>query len=277
MPTPKHAPRRQPYHGTQAVSRAVSVLKVFESANSGLTAAQIAGKLNLNRSTVHRLLSVLETEGLVARDTTFYGEPRNSAYRLGPTLVSLGGLALRQINLRAIALPQLRALAQKSGETVDLELLVGPEVMIIEEVQGEHMLRVGVGDNIGSRYPAYATSTGKLLLAGLSEAELKATLPNKLAALTPFTVTDKQILRGQIAEARRLGWASSWEELEAGLVAIGAPITGRDGEPIAAVSISGPTARIDRSQIKHLALIVMDTTKRITRDLGFGRSERRSD
>ena len=75
--------------------------------------------------------------------------------------------------------------------------------MIIEEVQGEHMLRVGVGDNIGSRYPAHATSTGKLLLAGLSEAELKATLPNKLAALTPFTVTDKQILRDQIAEARR--------------------------------------------------------------------------
>jgi len=277
MPTPKHAPRRQPYHGTQAVSRAVSILKVFESANSGLTAVQIANQLNLNRSTVHRLLSVLEAEGLVARDTTFNGEARNSAYRLGPTLVSLGGLALRQINLRAIALPQLRALAHKSGETVDLELLVGSDVMIIEEVQGEHMLRVGVGDNVGSRYPAHATSTGKLLLAGLSEAELKATLPNKLAALTPFTVTDKQILRDQIAEARRLGWASSWEELEIGLVAIGAPITGRDGEPIAAVSVSGPTARLDRSQIKNLALIVMDTTRRITRELGFGRTEHRND
>jgi DNA-binding IclR family transcriptional regulator len=263
--------RRQPYHGTQAVSRAVSVLKVFESANGGLTAAQIAARLDLNRSTVHRLLSVLEAEGLVARDYPYQGEPRNSAYRLGPTLVSLGGLALRQINLRTIALPHLRALAQKSGETVDLELLVGSDVMIIEEVHAEHMLRVGVGDNIGSRYPAHATSTGKLLLAGLSEAELKATLPNKLAALTPFTVTDKQILRDQLDEARRLGWALSWEELEIGLVAIGAPITGRDGETIAAVSISGPTARIDRSQIKNLAIMVMDATKRITRDLGFSR------
>src|SRR5512143_783371 len=165
------AKRRQPYHGTQAVSRAVSVLKVFESTTVGLTAAQIAAKLDLNRSTVHRLLSVLEAEGLVARDITYQGEPRNSAYRLGPTLVTLGGLALRQINLRSIALPHLRALAQKSGETVDLELLVGSEVMIIEEVQGEHMLRVGVGDNVGSRYPAHATSTGKLLLAGLNEAE----------------------------------------------------------------------------------------------------------
>ena len=263
--------RRQPYHGTQAVSRAVSVLKVFESASGGLTAAQIAARLNLNRSTVHRLLSVLEAEGLVARDITYQGEPRNSAYRLGPTLVSLGGLALRQINLRAIALPHLRALAQKSNETVDLEILVGHDVMIIEEVPAEHMLRVGVGDNIGWRYPAHATSTGKLLLAGLSESELKATLPNKLAALTPFTVTDKQVLHEQLDEARRLGWASSWEELEIGLVAIGAAITGRDGETIAAVSISGPTARIDRSQIKNLAIMVMDTTRRITRDLGFGR------
>src|SRR5512135_3135030 len=271
MPIPKRPSRRQPYHGTQAVSRAVSVLRVFESTNSGLTAAQIAAKLDLNRSTVHRLLSVLEAEGLVARDTTFSGESRNSAYRLGPTLVSLGGLALRQINLRTIALPHLRTLAQKSGEPVDLELLVGADVMIIEEVQGEHMLRVGVGDNVGSRYPAHATSTGKLLLAGLSEAELKATLPTKLAVLTPFTVTDKQILRDQLDEARRLGWASSWEELEIGLAAIGAPIIGREGKTIAAVSISGPTARIDRSQIKNLAVMVMDTTRRITRELGFAR------
>jgi DNA-binding IclR family transcriptional regulator len=263
--------RRQPYHGTQAVSRAVSILRVFESTNGALTAAQIAAKLDLNRSTVHRLISVLEAEGLITRDHTFHSEPRNSAYRLGPTLVSLGGLALRQINLRASALPHLRALAQKSGETVDLELLVGSEVMIIEEVQGEHMLRVGVGDNIGSRYPAHATSTGKLLLAGLSEAELKTALPHKLAALTPFTVTDKQILRDQLDEARRLGWASSWEELEVGLAAIGAPITGRDGETIAAVSVSGPTARIDRTQIKNLAVMAMDTTRRITRELGFGR------
>ena len=271
MTSRQHLKQRQPYHGTQAVSRAVSVLKIFESANGGLTAAQIAAQLDLNRSTVHRLLSVLEAEGLVARDYTYQGEPRNSAYRLGPTLVSLGGLALRQINLRAVALPHLRSLAQKSGETVDLELLVGSDVMIIEEVHAEHMLRVGVGDTIGSRYPAHTTSTGKLLLAGLNEAELKATLPAKLAALTPFTVTDKQILRDQLEEARHLGWASSWEELEIGLAAIGAPIIGRDGEPIAAVSISGPTARIDRSQVKNLAILVMDTTRRITRDLGFGR------
>ncbi len=270
MPLSKRTLRREPYHGTQAVARAVSILRIFESTSSGLTAVQIAARLNLNRSTVHRLLSVLEAEGLVARDTALSGD-RHSAYRLGPTLVSLGGLALRQINLRTIALPHLRVLAQKSGETVDLEILVGSDVMIIEEVHAEHMLRVGVGDNIGARYPAHTTSTGKLLLAGLSESELKATLPSKLAALTPYTVVDKQALREQLEEARQQGWAVSWEELEVGLMAVGAPIYGRDGEAIAAVSISGPTARIDRTQIKNLAAAVMDTTRRITRELGFAR------
>jgi DNA-binding IclR family transcriptional regulator len=262
--------RRQPYHGTQAVSRAVSILKAFESASSGLTAVQLAARLDLNRSTVHRLLSVLEAEGLIARENAI-GEARNSAYRLGPTLVALGGLALRQINIRAIALPHLRALAQKSGETVDLEILTGHEVMIVEEAQGEHMLRVGVGDNVGSRYPAHTTSTGKLLLAALTDEELKDALPNKLAAVTPHTITDKQRLREELGQVRQQGWALSWEELELGLAAVGAPVHDRDGNVIAAVSISGPTVRLDRSHVKNLAQLVMDTTRRISRDLGFTR------
>ncbi len=272
MTSRKPSSRRQPYHGTQAVSRAVSILKAFENSPSGLTALQLASKLNLNRSTVHRLLSILEAEGLVARENTIGGnEARNSAYRLGPTLVTLGGHALRQINLRSIALPHLRSLAQKSGETVDLEILVGPDVMIIEEVPGEHMLRVGVGDNIGARYPAHTTSTGKLLLAALSDDELKEVLPNKLIAPTPFSVVDKQALREQLAQARQQGWAYSWEELEIGLVAVGAPIHDREGEVIAAVSLSGPTVRIDRANLKNLAVTVMDATRRISRDLGFAR------
>ena len=263
--------RRQPYHGTQAVGRAVSILKEFESSPSGLTAAQLATRLDLNRSTVHRLLSVLEAEGLVARDASLLGEGRNSAYRLGPTLVSLGGLALRQINIRTLALPHLRALAQKSGETVDLEILVGREVMIVEEVRGEHMLRVGVGDNVGARYPAHCTSTGKLLLAALEDDELREVLSGKLIATAPGTIVDKLMLREQIEQARRQGWAYAWEELEIGLVAVGASIHGRDGQVVAAVSISGPTVRITKTRIKELAAMVIDAAQRISRDIGYRR------
>ena len=268
MPASKRA-SRQPYHGTQAVARAVSILKAFEHSSAGLTAAQIAAKLNLNRSTVHRLLSVLEAEGLVVRESAFGDEGRHTIYRLGPTLVSLGGLALRQINIRSVALPHLRALAQRSGETVDLEILVGCDVMIVEEVPGEHMLRVGVGDNVGARYPAHTTSTGKLLLAALSDDELKEILSGPLIAATPYTVADKQLLHHQLELARKQGWALAWEELEIGLVAVGAPIRGRDGEGVAAISIAGPTARIGKSQVKALAARVIDTARDISRDLGY--------
>jgi DNA-binding IclR family transcriptional regulator len=143
--------------------------------------------------------------------------------------------------------------------------------MIVEEVQGEHIMRVGVGDNIGARYPAHTTSTGKLMLAALSDDELKDVLPNKLMAVTPLSITDRLLLREELAQVRQQGWAQSWEELEIGLAAVGAPVHGRDGGTIAAVSISGPTVRIDRSNLKNLAIMVLDTTKRISRDLGFAR------
>jgi DNA-binding IclR family transcriptional regulator len=261
----------EPYHGTQAVARAIRILKVFEQSSAALTAAQIAAKLSLNRSTVHRLLSILEAEGFVARESAIETDARHSAYRLGPALVSLGGLALRQINIRSMALPHLRALAQRSGETVDLEILIGPEVMIIEEVQGDHVLRVGVGDSLGGRYPAHTTSTGKVLLAALNEAELNKFLSGKLIAVTPHTIVDKQVLREQIDQIRKQGWASAWEELEIGLMAVGAPIRDRDGQIIGAISLSGPTVRINRSAIKSLAALVIESAKNISRDLGFQR------
>ena len=270
MPSPQIT-RREPYHGTQAVARAIGILKVFENSTATLTAAQIAARLRLNRSTVHRLLSILETEGFVARESSASADGRHSAYRLGPALISLGGTALRQINIRSIALPHLRSLAQTSGETVDLEILIGREVMIIEEVQGEHVLRVGVGDNIGGRYPAHTTSTGKILLTTLNDDDLKGFLAGKLDALTPNTITDKQLLRDQIDLIRRQGWASAWEELEIGLMAVGAPIRDRDGDVIAAISVSGPTVRINKSHIRELAPLVIDCAKNISRNLGFTR------
>lgn len=260
-----------PYHGTQAIGRAIRILKVFEQSPAALTATQIAAKLDLNRSTVHRLLSILEVEGLVARESAIEAEARHTAYRLGPMLISLGGIALKQINIRSIALPHLRALAQHSGETVDLEILIGMDVMIIEEVQGEHVLRVGVGDNIGGRYPAHTTSTGKVLLAALSDDDLNNFLAGKLLAVTAHTCTDKPLLHDQIDQVRKQGWASAWEELEIGLMAVAAPVHDRDGQVIAAISISGPTVRINRSQIKGLAALTIDAAKNISRDLGFRR------
>src|SRR4051794_19787306 len=138
------------YQGTQAIRRAVAVLKAFGPDPAHLTAQQLSQRTGLNRSTVYRLLSALEHEGLVVAGA-------DGHYRLGPDMAILGTLALRQFDLRALALPFMRGLAQHSGETIDLEIRHGAGVMIIEEVAGDHLLNAS--SNIGTLYPAHCTAT----------------------------------------------------------------------------------------------------------------------
>src|SRR5262245_7194184 len=106
------------YSGTQAITRAVAILQAFGPEPGGRTPQELSRRTGLNRSTVYRILSALEQAELVVADGAGH-------YRLGPELAILGGLALRQMDLRGIALPYLHGLAKRSGETVDLEVLHG--------------------------------------------------------------------------------------------------------------------------------------------------------
>jgi DNA-binding IclR family transcriptional regulator len=248
------------YNGTQAIRRAVAVLKAFGPEPARLTAQQISQRTGLNRSTVYRLLSALEHEGLVAA-----GE--DGRYRLGPDMAILGTLALRQIDLRGLALPSMRALAERSGETVDLEILHGPHVMIVEEVAGEHLLNVS--SNVGTLYPAHCTATGKLLLAALPAKVLDELLAGELCGCGPRTLTDLVWLRADLQASLARGYATAYEELEAHLHAVAAPIYDRQGQLVAALSISGPAARMPRRREPELVRLLADACAEISRALGY--------
>lgn len=248
------------YSGTQAVQRAVALLKAFGPDAARLTPQELSRRTGLNRSTVYRLLSALEREGLVIADGT-------GGYRLGPELAALGGLALRQMDLRAVALPFLRELARHSGETVDLEILRGAEVMIVEEVAGDHLL--SASSNVGTLYPAHCTATGKLLLAHLPPPALSEILAGGLRAPGPRAITDELALRAELQAAVARGYATAYEELEAHLHAVGAPIFDHQGLAVAAVSISGPAARLPRRREPELARMVMEAAGRISRAMGY--------
>ncbi|MFN8503820.1 IclR family transcriptional regulator [Kouleothrix sp.] len=250
----------QSYGGTQAIHRAVAVLRAFGAAPATLTAQEVSQRTGLNRSTVYRLLSALESEGLVAA-------AEQGRYRLGPDLAMLGTLALRQMNLRDLALPYARALAERSGETIDLEILHGASSMIVEEVSGEHLL--SAASNIGACYPAHCSSTGKALLAFLPEARLAALLPDRLEACAPRSITDHAALRDELAAVRARGYATSYDELEGHLHALGAPIFDHRGEAVAALSISGPAARLPRRREAELARVLLEACAAISRQLGF--------
>jgi DNA-binding IclR family transcriptional regulator len=248
------------YQGTQAIQRAVAVLKAFGPDPARLTAQQLSQRTGLNRSTVYRLLSALEHEGLVAA-----GE--DGRYRLGPDMAILGTLALRQLDLRALAQPVMRSLAERTGETIDLEIRHGARVMIVEEVAGDHLLNAS--SNIGTLYPAHCTATGKLLLAALPDDALAPILAGELCACGPRSITKPEALRAELQASLARGYATAYEELEAHLHAVAAPIYDHQRHMAAALSISGPSARLPRRREGEIARLLIAACAELSAALGY--------
>lgn len=250
--------------GTQAVRRAVSLLKAFTAEQPTRGLADLARGLRLNKTTAFRLLQALEAEGLVARAAD--GE----AYQLGPELITLAGRAQGAHELRTAARPELLALARATRETATLEVLVGHEALVLDEEMGGYM--VGARPTVGARWPAHAASTGKVLLAHLPEDRLEGALRVSWPALTPRTVTAAEALRRALAKVREKGFATAVEELEPGYVAVGAPVRDASGSVVAALSVGGPKARMGAERLASCAKQVVAAARRVSARLGDGAS-----
>jgi DNA-binding IclR family transcriptional regulator len=246
------------FPGTRAVARAIAVLKAFGGARSAWGITELANELSLNKTTVFRILRTLEHEGMLTRD------PGRDVYRLGPELIVLGAHALRSADLRSIARSQLETLAERTGESATLEVLVGSDTLILDEVLGRFFL--GGGGEIGTRWPAHTTSTGKVLLSALKRRG--GALPSRLEARTKKSITSVARLERELGRVRRAGYAVAMEELEPGFVAIGAPVHDHEGQVIAAISVGGPTGRISTERIPDLGALVRSAADEVSRNLG---------
>jgi IclR family transcriptional regulator, acetate operon repressor len=255
----------KPYPGTQSALRAVRLLKAFRGAPE-LTLGDLSRIAALNKTTAYRLLTALQSEGMVARSTD--GE----RYRVGPELLALGGRSFGAPDLRLAARAELEALAHATQETVTLEILAGREVLILEEIMGRYV--VGAMASAGTRWPAHATSTGKVLLAHLPKLRREEVLSPPLAAPTPRTVTDPVALERELARVRARGFALSQEELEPGFVAVGAPVRAASGEVVAAVSAGGPKARLSAERVAEMTLRVPAAAARVSARLGWTAASR---
>jgi len=246
--------------GTQAVDRAIAVLQAIGEARVPAGLAELSVQLGLHKTTVFRLLGALERAEFVRRDA------ERQSYELGPMLIRLGARARRSIGLTDAARPELEALALETGETVTLEVLVGDEVLILDEVHG-HFL-IGSRPEVGMRWPAHATSTGKVLLAA-------APPPPPIAArllvrLGPHTITSRPAFERELATVRKQGFAIAREELEAGFVAVAAPIRNVHGDAVAAISVGGPTNRITKARARRFAPLLCRSAARVSAQLGHG-------
>lgn len=251
----------KPYPGTQSVVRAISLLKVFSDEQPEWQLKELAEEVGINKTTAYRLLKALEIEGLLNRD------PESNAYRLGYEMVTLGGRALRSNDLRAVAHPVLESLANSTQETATLEILVGTETLILDEVLGRHLM--SGAKSIGTRWPAYATSTGKAILSAMPVEEVERRFPNRLTLLTEFTISSRDLLIKDLSKSFIRGYAVAWEELELGLVAVGAPLRNYNGEIVAAISLAGPTRRLTEKRIPEIGTIICEKAREISRCLGF--------
>jgi DNA-binding IclR family transcriptional regulator len=249
------------YPGTQAIQRAIALLKAFDDGHPAWGLSELARETGLNKATTYRLLAALEREGMLGR------APDGERYVLGPEIVVLGGRALRANNLRAVARPELERLADDTRETASLEILSGSEVLVIDEIAGGHLMS-GV-PSLGSRWPIHAVSTGQALLAFMPPENAEALLPDVLPPVTPHTITDRATLLAQLAAVRRRGYSVADESLEVGLVAIAAPVYNHDGAAVAAVSIAGPKVRVTAECVPAIGERVRAAAGKVSALLGY--------
>jgi IclR family acetate operon transcriptional repressor len=253
--------------GTQSVARALGILRAFSDARPEWSLADISRELGLSKPTAFRLLLTLEHEGLVLRHEL------PGTYRLGPAAIELGARAQRANSVASAARPELETLTRTTGETSSVEVLAGEETLILDEVQGGHL--IGTSPGVGTRWPAHATSTGKVLLAAAAELDrdlvrrMARQAGGRLRGLTPCTIRSASRLTPELARVARQGYSTAIGELEDGYVALGAPVRRHDGHIVAAISLGGPATRFTETRIPGLIKSVREAAARISQRLGW--------
>jgi IclR family transcriptional regulator, KDG regulon repressor len=244
-----------------SVGNAARVLKEFSRTDRELGVTQLARRLDLAVSTVHRLLVTLCAEGLLER-----GEG-SGTYRLGLKMYELGVTVFPNLDLHEAARPVLASLRQSTGETVQMGVLDYLEVVYIERLESPQTLRMF--NQAGHRLPAHATSTGKVLLAHLPTEVLEQRLREwRPERLTPYTVTDRGVLLAQLHRVAERGWAQNLEEGALGAASVAAPVRDEAGTVIAGISVVGPVERAHAALRRHRAAVV-DAASLISTRLGY--------
>jgi IclR family acetate operon transcriptional repressor len=235
------------------LARGLDILELFAGDSPELTQTEISERLGLPVPTVHRLVKLLTQRGWLVRD------PASRRLRLGLGAARL----LPAVRLPDLAREPLRALAERTGETVNLATLDGDEVLYLLSETGSHLLTLR--SHVGLRLPVHATGLGKCLLAQLDdEAARRVAGREPYEALTPRTVTRWAKLRGDLERIRREGVAYSREEFEIGLHSIAVPLAWVDGDGPVAVNLSLPSSRAGREATAKLTRELRATAERIT-------------
>ena len=218
----------------QSFARGLQVIRSFSAEAPEQTLTEVAARSGLSRAGARRILLTLQTLGYVSSDGRLFA--------LTPRILDLGFAYLSSMPMWNLAEPVMQALTARVGESCSVAVLDGQDIVYVLRVPTHKIMSISLG--VGSRLPAYCTSMGRMLLAGMDEADaLRLLQISERPALTRHTLTDPQDLLARVRQARKQGWCLVKQELEEGLISLAAPLTDRTGRTVAALNISGQANR----------------------------------
>jgi DNA-binding IclR family transcriptional regulator len=244
----------------QSVDRAISVLEILaREGEAGIT--EISVELGVHKSTASRLVSVLEARGLVEQ----LGE--RGKYAIGFGIVRLAGAATGRMDIAKLGRQTCQTLAETLGETVNIAVADNGVAINVSQARGS--AAISTQNWTGQRTPLHATSSGKVLLAFMNEAERRRLLRRKLDQYTPRTTVEAADLAVELDRVAEEGYAVCFEELELGMHAVAVPIHGPSGEVVAAMSASGPSYRLSKQRVRQIVRPLTDAATELSSQLGF--------
>lgn len=245
----------------QSLDRGLAVIRAFDAQHPRLSLSEVARATGLTRAAARRFLLTLVQLG--------YVRVEGREFSLRPRVLELGYSYLSGLTLPEVAQPHLESLVGRVDESSSLSVLDGDDVVYVARVHTTRIMTVMI--TVGTRFPAYATSMGRVLLAALPEDELDDFLARaEFAPLTTRTVTDPGTLRARLDVVRTAGYALVDEELEEGLRSAAAPVRNREGAVVAAVNLSVSASRTSLCRLEdEFVPPLLETAAQISRDLGW--------
>lgn len=246
----------------KSVSRALDIITLVSLKKGGLGVTEIARQIDINKSSVHRILSTLVQYGYVEQDE------ETSRYKIGYKFLEISSKLLDSIDIRSEAHPYLQQLENETNEVIHLAVYDQGEVVYIETMDGNETLRMH--SKVGKRAPVHCTSVGKAILAYLPSDVVLDVLERKgMIVHTSQTITNKEQFMKELQQVRERGYALDLEENENGITCIAVPIFDHTGKVNAAISISGHSMRMTAERLQQLESRIIAVGKQLSARLGF--------
>jgi len=244
-----------------SVTTAIHLLKTFTAEETDLGISELAKRLNVAKSTVHRLAGALLAEGLLQQN------PETGRYSLGVGLFSLGSLVRSRLDVTNESKHVLNALRERTQENVRLAVLERDSVVFLHDFEGPQTLRLRSAT--GQLRPAFCTAEGLCLISGLRQPQVAQFLVYPRPQRTGRTMTEEADILARVRRVKRQGYAFEDEECDEGTRCVAAPIYNAEGRITAAVGVAGPRVRIKKSQITKLAPVVIEAANQISQRMGY--------